>query len=159
MTIEVHRNIDKKGRLVGTTITTSGGEQAEITWDKHGEATLLYGHKDEKKRRVVGVRKFQMGDKDGSGKVSNVVEIDGQEIIRKTSDPMVVDYVAMPDHQNRVDLNAWCPRNTEEETKKLEAVREMKKMAALGALLDLEKDEVKQVISFANYLRNMRENG
>jgi len=145
--------------LVGTSIVTSGGEEAEITWAKNGEATLLYGHKGAKKHRVVGITNFEMGDGDRLGKRSNVVEIRGQKIIRKTPDPMFVDWVAMPDYQSRVDLNVFRPRETGEEHKKFEEMREMKKMATLAALLDLEKDEVKQVVSFANYLRNMRENG
>jgi len=162
MAVEVYRNLNEKGRLVAVTITTSGGEQADITWDKSGESTLLYGRKGGKKHRVVGVRKFEMGDGDRLGKRSNVVEINGQEIIRKTPDIMVVDNMSIPSNQVRVDLNAWSPRETEEETKKFEEMRktaEMRKMATLAALLDLEKDEVPQVMAFAKYLKDMRENG
>lgn len=166
--ITVNRQWQPNGQLKSVAIATSGGEQAVITWDKRGEATLLYGHNGQKQHRVIGIKEFEMGDGDGRILRANVVEVRGQRIIKKTNSSLILDGDEMPADQKVFDLNKGYTSRQEKMATEAAVSQvmtgdkdqaQMRKMAILGKLLDLEPDEVKQVVSYAAYLKNMRENG
>ena len=166
--ITVNRQWQPNGQLKSVAIATSGGEQAVITWDKHGEATLLYGHNGQKQNRVVGIKEFEMGDGDGRILRANVVEVRGQRIIKKTNSSLILDGDEMPEDQKVFDLNkGYASRSEKMATDAVIAQVmvgnkdevQMRKMAILGKLLDLQPEDVRQVVSYAQYLKNMRENG
>ena len=150
--ITVKRQWNQKGQLKSVAIATSGGKQAVIKWDKHGESTLLYGQEGRKQHRVVGVKEFEMGDGEGRTFRANVIEVRGQRIIKKTDSSLMLDGKEMPEDQMVFDLNKEYMSREEKQV-------EIRKMAILGKLLGLERKEVKQVIDYANNLKKVRGNG
>jgi hypothetical protein len=148
--IEVRREWDEKSRLKRAHIMTSGGTNVTVSWAKNGEATIFYGRRGQKPRRLVGLPPDGMEFGDSVGNQRNVFNgfvVKHQSIIKKCEASLILDGKEMPSNQMVFDLNRSYLSRQDKEIMKLEIVAE---------IFGLSLDESRQVASFARNLRDAR---
>ncbi|MBQ4472632.1 MAG: hypothetical protein II942_05285 [Alphaproteobacteria bacterium] len=166
--IEISRKWNDKGRLEGARICTSGGYDVNVTWDKKGEATVVYGQIGKKHRRLVGLPSdgLEFGDSIRNHRnFFNGFIIKGQSVIKKCQASLILDGKEMPSDQMVFDLNrSYMSR---EEKRIVDSVMsgiettdekqsELRKLALVGRLFNLSQEEAKQVVVFATHLKQTK---
>ena len=148
--IYVNRKLNNKGRLESASIRTSYGYEVDVVWAKNGEATVVYGKQGKKHRRLVGLPPEGLEFGDSVGRQRNLFNgfiLRRQSIVKKCEASLILDGKEMPTDQMVFDLNRSYKSRQEVTCEKL---------MALSQLLDLSKDEAKEVFAFAGRLKNAR---
>ena len=166
--IEINRKWNDKGRLEGARICTSGGYEVNVTWDKRGEATVVYGNLGKKPRRLVGLPStgLEFGDSIRNHRnLFNGFVLRGQSIIKKCQASLILDGKEMPSEQmvfnlNRVYMSREEKRIIDSAMSGIkiadERQAELYKLVLVERLFNLSQKKAKQVVAFATQLKQAR---